>query len=79
MFNCRKAKNSFCVMNSDVIGANAGMIWSALNLKNSQSVKMLKRVTKLKDKDIYPALGWLAREGKVEFFETEGDVIVTLL
>ena len=69
----------YCVMNVDVIGNNAGAVWSALDVKNSQSVKLLKKATKLKDKEILPALGWLAREGKVTFAEVEDEVIVTLL
>ncbi len=28
-------------------------------------IKQLKKVTKLKDKEVFAALGWLAREGKV--------------
>lgn len=28
-------------------------------------VKQLKKVTKLKDKELYAALGWLAREDKI--------------
>ena len=34
---------------------------------------------KLKEKEIYAAVGWLAREGKVSISETEADVEVVLL
>lgn len=43
------------------------------------TVKGLKKATKLKEKEIYAALGWLAREGKVSISETEADVEVVLL
>jgi len=66
-------------MNVDVIGTNAGTVWAALNLKNAQSIKLLKKTLKFKDKDLFPALGWLAREGKIAFSDVEGDVVVTLL
>lgn len=63
----------------EVIGNNAGLVWNALNAANSQTVKALKKATKLKDKEIYAALGWLAREGKLNMQTTEDDVFVTLL
>ena len=63
----------------EVIGNNAGLVWNALNAANSQTVKALKKATKLKDKEIYAALGWLAREGKLNMEATEDDVFVTLL
>lgn len=66
-------------MNTDVIGTNAGSVWNVLNEKNAQPLKALKKATKLKDKEIYPALGWLAREGKIAIEESEDDVIITLV
>lgn len=51
-------------MNTETIGTNAGLIWNALS-ENALSVKQLKKATKLKDKEVFAALGWLAREGKV--------------
>lgn len=52
-------------MNTETIGTNAGTIWNALNEADAMGVKQLKKVTKLKDKEVFTALGWLAREGKV--------------
>jgi hypothetical protein len=52
-------------MNTETIGLNAGLIWNALNEGNTLSVKQLRKATKLKDKEVFAALGWLAREGKV--------------
>jgi hypothetical protein len=66
-------------MNIEVIGQNAGIVWEALHEKNEQSVKVLKKALKLKDKEILPALGWLAREGKVSFQEVEDETIVSLI
>jgi len=64
----------------EIIGTNAGLIWNALSASNGQTGKALKKATKLKsDKDLYAALGWLAREGKVNIEKTEDDIVVTLL
>lgn len=52
-------------MNADVIGANAGQVWQALAAAETLGIKQIKKVTKLKDKEVFAALGWLAREGKV--------------
>lgn len=52
-------------MNIETIGTNAGSVWSALNEAEALGVKQIKKITKLKDKEVYTALGWLAREGKI--------------
>lgn len=65
-------------MNQEIIGANAGIVWNALSTANDQSLKSLKKATKLKDKELYLALGWLAREGKVSFDETGEEIIIHL-
>ena len=59
------------------IGENAGLIWGAL-LNGAQGIKAIKKATKLKNEELYLALGWLAREGKVTFNEAEADTIVAL-
>ena len=53
-------------MNTEVIGTYAGAVWEALNGNGTLTVKQLKKATKLKDKEVFAALGWLAREGKVD-------------
>lgn len=67
-------------MNVETIGIWAGAVWTALNgAEGALDVKGLKRVTKLKEKEVYAAIGWLAREGKVNVNESEKDVEVTLI
>lgn len=66
-------------MNIEMIGNNAGLIWNALNENKTLSVKEIKKATKLKEKPLYAALGWLARESKINLEETEEDIVVTLL
>lgn len=68
-------------MDTETIGQNAGLVWEALNLGEALGTKQLKKMTKLKDKELYAALGWLAREGKINFQETEDakELIISLL
>ncbi len=65
-------------MLSEKIGENAGLIWNALE-SGDLNVKALKKTTKLNEKDLNFALGWLAREGKLKFSETEGELFVSLV
>ena len=67
-------------MNVEIIGTWAGQAWNALNEANGTlTIKGLKKATKLKEKELYAAIGWLAREGKVDVAEQDADVAVTLL
>ena len=66
-------------MDREEIGLNAGLVWNALNEIEGLTVKGLKKVTKLKDKQLYAALGWLSREDKVTIEEVEGDLLVNLI
>ncbi len=68
-------------MNIDTIGYNAGLVWNALNEADALGIKQIKKVTKLKDKELFAALGWLAREGKIliaENSEDEKELIISL-
>jgi len=64
-------------MLSEKIGNNAGLIWTALE-DGELNVKAVKKVTKLAEKDLNLALGWLAREGKVKFNEVDGELFIGL-
>ncbi len=52
-------------MNIETIGTNAGLVWTALNAADAMGIKQLKKATKLKDKELFAAIGWLARENKI--------------
>lgn len=66
-------------MDREEIGLNAGLVWNALNESEGLTLKGLKKVTKLKDKQLYAALGWLSCEDKVTIEEVEGDLLVNLI
>lgn len=66
-------------MNEEIIGTNAGLIWAALNETNDLTLKNLKKASKLKEKELYMALGWLAREGKIKFIEEGDETVIELV
>ena len=69
-------------MNVESIGASAGLVWKALDEAVVLGVKQLRTITKLKEKEVYAAIGWLAREGKVTLQPSDTDakeIIVTLI
>lgn len=60
------------------IGTNAGKVWTQLDQAGRQNVKEVKKTTKLTDKDLYAAIGWLAREGKIVLEEEEKELYISL-
>jgi hypothetical protein len=61
------------------IGTNAGLVWNILHEKGAKGVKELKKLTKLTEKDIYAAIGWLAREEKLSFDNTGDDLLLAVI
>ena len=68
-------------MNTELIGTWAGLVWTALSEADVLGTKQIKKMTKLKEKEICAALGWLAREGKVAFEESgdDNEILVRLV
>jgi Protein of unknown function (DUF2582). len=60
------------------IGINAGKVWTVIDENGRRNVKDIKKATKLTDKDLYAALGWLGREGKIVLEEVEKELFVSL-
>ena len=66
-------------MTIEFIGTTAGVVWTALSTSGKMSIKELKKVTKIRaDKDLFSALGWLAKEDKLVFEEKGDDLFVWL-
>ena len=57
----------------DEYGRNAGKIWETLNTKGPLNQTKLIRNTKLKNYEFHSAIGWLARENKINRQNTEQD------
>lgn len=61
------------------IGTNAGLVWNTLNELGKMDVKQLKKATKIRtEKDIYAALGWLAKEEKLTFEYQDKTLLISL-
>lgn len=65
-------------MNKDEIGLNADKIWQLLSNYAKWSYGTLKRKSGLKDKELGAAIGWLARENKIELYQEDDELYVSL-
>lgn len=54
-------------MDKRSIGANAGLVWRLLDNNRRWEYNELKIASGLSDHDLNAAIGWLARENKIEF------------
>ena len=54
-------------MDKMIIGKNAGIVWNTLKDNAHWDYKDLKDATGLSDRDLNAAIGWLAREDKIDF------------
>ncbi len=59
------------------IGSNAGAVWNTLNT-GEMEIKELKKRVKLNDKELWAAIGWLAREDKLAIREQEKEIFLSL-
>lgn len=50
---------------TDKIGKDAGMIWKILNMWGEVDINSISRLAKINDNEIFSAVGWLAREDKL--------------
>ncbi len=55
------------------VGETAGAIWMYLNDQERVAITKLPKALQVKQTIAYQALGWLAREDKIEY-QTEGNV-----
>ena len=48
------------------IGKDAGKIWRTLEIWGEVDAQSLSRLSRIVEQDVFTAMGWLAREGKVD-------------
>ncbi|MFH0887355.1 MAG: winged helix-turn-helix domain-containing protein [bacterium] len=60
------------------IGDVAGKVWNALGKRGELSVAQLPLLLKIKGEMVYQGLGWLAREGKVQYRQENSKNFVSL-
>ncbi len=51
---------------TEEIGSNAGKIWKILDIWGEADLSMMKRLADINEQELYQALGWLAREDKIQ-------------
>jgi len=66
-------------MEKNIIGQYAGIIWNYVDKQRETTITELKKATNLHIKDIYLALGWLARENKIFFWNAKGELFVSII
>ena len=57
--------NRLIIMEISNIGNNAGILWNVLNANGKMTETKLKKESGLGSAEFYTALGWLARESKI--------------
>ena len=62
----------------EVFGINAGKVWKVLKGSSNMTAQMIAKKTKLKINDVYGALGWLGREGKIEIIKEKRKIFYKL-
>jgi hypothetical protein len=65
-------------MNIQKVGETAGLIWQALDSQGPLKLTTLKKQLKATDTLLHMALGWLAREDKIEMSASGRTYVVTL-
>ena len=50
---------------TNTIGENAGKVWKTLENQKEVDISSIAKITNLKVRDAYSAIGWLAREDKI--------------
>ena len=65
----RKENNTFLLGETNLvtsIGKDAGKIWRTLEIWGEVDAQSLIRLSRIVEQDVFLAVGWLAREGKVD-------------
>ena len=65
----RKENDTFQLGETNLIpsiGKDAGKIWRTLEIWGEVDAQSLSRLSRIVEQDVFSAVGWLAREGKVD-------------
>jgi len=53
------------------IGVNAGKVWKVMDIWGEVNISTIERLADMDEKEIYSALGWLAKEDKIYISEKQ--------
>jgi hypothetical protein len=65
----RKENNTYLLGETNLvptIGKDAGKIWRTLEIWGEVDAQSLSRLSRIMEQEVFTAVGWLAREGKVD-------------
>ena len=62
----------------EIIGMTAGKIWDTLHVRNEVSLTRLPKIVGERETVVYQALGWLAREDKVEYEKKGNRTLISI-
>jgi hypothetical protein len=65
-------------ISDELIGETAGKVWHVLSADGAQSLTKVKKSVKGPPELVFAAVGWLAREGKLEFASSGRSLKVAL-
>lgn len=65
-------------MDTNQVGETAGAVWKYLRENGASSLSSIEKNVKTPKPVVHMAIGWLAREGKVEFAEENRTVRLSL-
>lgn len=66
-------------MDKNSIGTNAGIVWRLMDTKQYWTYPELKSISGLSMPDLFAAIGWLAREDKIDFsINSSNDEVLSL-
>ncbi len=62
----------------EIFGINAGKVWHVLKEKGPLNARAIAKEAELKLNEVFGALGWLGREGKIEIVENKKSFLFKL-
>lgn len=65
-------------MDTQQVGETAGLVWTCLNGKGKVTLRQLEKGVDAPPDLVRMAVGWLAREGKVELAQEKRSIYVCL-
>lgn len=65
-------------MMKNEVGQFAGTVWQLLSERKNMSIRKIGEMTNYAESRIFLALGWLAREDKIQFRDQSGILYVEL-
>jgi len=63
----------------DIFGVNAGKVWNVLKRKGLMNAQAISKESKLKTNEVFGALGWLGREGKIQIVNEKKKTLYKLI